>query len=309
VKRLHALLLVAVVIGGVAGARVLLRDDAAGPGPAPLQEQPAEATGRTVPLEIAPLPPTLKKEGDFACAELRNQDGSFTGRAQGGSIRNVSGGSLTYAFTFEVSAGEQTENVQSRFRLNDGQGIPSVTMVSKSVAGPVTKCTLRIVAAEVTAQDIAKVDAAAEAAGCGRVMRHESDGHDHIEPPQRGSYSTSPPTSGNHYSAPSRTGVHDEPVPDEVQVHNLEHGHVGLHYKGVSNAGRAALEDAARGDTTWIFAAPYPAMDAAVAMTAWTVSLHCATEPKDPAALAGLAELFVSAFRDQGRESIPGMPA
>jgi len=306
VKRFQVLILVAAVVAGVAGVRVLLRDD----GPKPFvdpQEQPAgTATGRTVPLDLAPLPPTLTKEGTFVCAELKNANGTYTARAEGGRIINVSGGPLTYGFTFEVSAGAKAESVQSRFRLNDGQRVPSVTMASKSVQTPVTKCALRIFAAEVTADDVATVEAAAKAAGCGPIIRHESDGHDHINPPERGTYSTTPPTSGNHYAAPASTGVHDRPIPDETQVHNLEHGHVGLQYRGVSGPVRSVLDDVANGDAAWTFAAPYPSMDAAITMTAWVVSLECAVAPQETGELADLARAFVAVFRDHGRESIPG---
>ena len=47
------------------------------------------------------------------------------------------------------------------------------------------------------------------------------------------SYNSVPATSGWHYSdelAPMPWGVYSEPIPDEVLVHNLEHGGVGIHY-------------------------------------------------------------------------------
>ena len=46
-------------------------------------------------------------------------------------------------------------------------------------------------------------------------------------------YSSVPATSGWHYSdesSPTRWGVHNEFVPDEVLVHNLEHAGVGVAY-------------------------------------------------------------------------------
>lgn len=308
-KRLHALILVAAVIAGVAGARVLLRDDGTANDPRVPAEAQASPSGRTVPLTLAPLPPTLKQEGELVCAELKNPNGTYTARAQGGSIRNVSDGPLTYQFTFDVSARAQTETVSSRFRLEKGHGVPSFTMASKSLAEPVTKCALRIVGAEVTRDDIGAVDAAARAIGCTAVMRHDSEGHDHIQPPATATYGTKPPTSGNHYPAPAGTGVHDQPIRDETQVHNLEHGHIGLQYRGVSRAARGALEEIAGDDPRWTFVAPYPSMRPAIAMTAWTVSLECASEPKDTDALRGLARLFATTFKDHGRESIPGTPA
>jgi len=47
----------------------------------------------------------------------------------------------------------------------------------------------------------------------------------------RSSYNSFPPTSGCH--APQRTfyGVHEDPVPFELQLHNLEHGAVIIQYR------------------------------------------------------------------------------
>ena len=44
-------------------------------------------------------------------------------------------------------------------------------------------------------------------------------------------YTSNPPTSGYHFVTPANGGVYTQPLPDEVTVHNLEHGFVIVHYR------------------------------------------------------------------------------
>jgi uncharacterized protein DUF3105 len=44
-------------------------------------------------------------------------------------------------------------------------------------------------------------------------------------------YTTNPPTFGYHYVNPAGAGIYLEPLPDEITVHNLEHGFVIIHYR------------------------------------------------------------------------------
>ena len=59
-----------------------------------------------------------------------------------------------------------------------------------------------------------------------------SQGNAHITEAQIGqfTYNTIPPTSGPHLGSLARWGVHDEPIPNELQVHNLEDGGVMVQY-------------------------------------------------------------------------------
>lgn len=44
-------------------------------------------------------------------------------------------------------------------------------------------------------------------------------------------YNSNPPTSGWHYPAPAPWGFYPNEIPDEVLVHNLEHGGIWISYK------------------------------------------------------------------------------
>ncbi len=106
--------------------------------------------------------------------------------------------------------------------------------------------------------------------------RYPDQGNTHIDlgadhPP----YNSTPATSGWHYPvplAPVHWGLYAEPLPDEVLVHNLEHGGIGVHYNCPQGCDDlvddlvAAIQSQPR---TKIVASPYPAMPTRIALTAW----------------------------------------
>ena len=59
-----------------------------------------------------------------------------------------------------------------------------------------------------------------------------------------GGYSTVPPTSGRHWGAWSDCGFYNHPLPDELLVHNLEHGNIIVSYNLASDAEVAELRTA-----------------------------------------------------------------
>lgn len=64
----------------------------------------------------------------------------------------------------------------------------------------------------------------------------------HITEGQPIAYPSYPPTSGPHWPAPTTWGFHNEPVPDERALHNLEHGGVVASYNNIPAESLAALQ-------------------------------------------------------------------
>ncbi len=104
-----------------------------------------------------------------------------------------------------------------------------------------------------------------------------SQGREHIgfgeEHPE---YNSLPAASGWHYNiplAPAQWGIHETPLPDEVLIHNLEHGGVRVHYdcpEGCDDlvAQLAAVVDSYAGEE--VIMSPYPVMETRIALVAWT---------------------------------------
>ena len=120
--------------------------------------------------------------------------------------------------------------------------------------------------------------AAAETPSGPHWERFPYQGREHIPPGQpHAEYNSVPATSGWHYSqpyGPAPWGIYDTPLPDEVLVHNLEHGGIGIHYdcpEGcldlVALLAALAVEELNSGKK--IVLSPYPGMDTTIALTAW----------------------------------------
>ena len=88
-------------------------------------------------------------------------------------------------------------------------------------------------------------------------------------------YNSTPPTSGPHYDPLARWGVHTEPIPDELQVHNLEDGGVLIQYRCDEPCPELVEQLTAAGQPylsspyPYVILAPYPEMETRIALTAW----------------------------------------
>jgi Protein of unknown function (DUF3105) len=83
-------------------------------------------------------------------------------------------------------------------------------------------------------------------------------------------YNTRPPTSGPHLPSVARWGIHTQPIPDELQVHNLEDGGVLVQYNCRDcDALIARLQAIVSRYSDKVILAPYPKMDTRIALTAW----------------------------------------
>jgi hypothetical protein len=105
---------------------------------------------------------------------------------------------------------------------------------------------------------------------------HPDQGHDHIPLPAfpHAPYLSYPPASGPHtpYTAP--WGVHPKPVPDEMLVHNLEHGGVVLGYRCADCPDVVAALAALAKGYPLVVIAPNPRLPAPVVLSAWQRTLR-----------------------------------
>jgi hypothetical protein len=124
----------------------------------------------------------------------------------------------------------------------------------------------------------------------------ESGAGQHVTGPV--DYDSTPPTHGPHGTV-VECGVHAEPIPNENQVHMLEHGAIGIQYRpDLDLADVRAIEDIVRSYDGRVFSAPYPDMRSAIAVTAWGELMRL--DSLDADAIRG----FVTELRGQGPEDV-----
>jgi hypothetical protein len=83
-------------------------------------------------------------------------------------------------------------------------------------------------------------------------------------------YNSSPPTSGPHFSFTTVPGIYDNPVPDGLTVHALEHGHIVIHYAPHAPADVVSrLRDLTRRFPTDVLLTPNPVVAKGIVLTAW----------------------------------------
>jgi hypothetical protein len=186
-----------------------------------------------------------------------------------------------------------------------GSATPSIGSGGPS---PVAGAFPQIAISPVTAGSTAQSD------GPGRAV--EIQGNEHVakgEP--HAAYTTQPPTSGPHWSilgeAPVPWGIYSEPVPDEAQVHNLEHGGIMIQYNcrdcpdlvtqlaGFFNRYTAARPLPRFPQSAKLVVAPYYDMPSRLALTAW--GRIDTLDGYDEARITR----FVDAYRDNGPEAVP----
>jgi hypothetical protein len=113
----------------------------------------------------------------------------------------------------------------------------------------------------------------------------------HVEEPRRvTNYNSTPPTSGDHWPRWARCGFYTDSLPDELIVHNLEHGNVVVSYNLPNQADVDRLRSALNGVNGWGIwgvARPYDKVpEGTVALAAWGVLLT----------LQGIDEAQIRAF-------------
>ncbi len=134
-------------------------------------------------------------------------------------------------------------------------------------------------------------------------VAYEIQGAAHIElgtahPP----YNSNPPTSGWHFFTPAGWGYYPASLPDEVVVHNLEHGGIWISYQDVKDTQLAEkLEALTRRFPTKVIVTPRPQNDSPIAVAAWGRLLKLDHYDEDQIVA------FIYAFRNRGPEQVPDM--
>ncbi|MEE9198789.1 MAG: DUF3105 domain-containing protein, partial [Dehalococcoidia bacterium] len=142
-------------------------------------------------------------------------------------------------------------------------------------------------------------------------LNFPSQGREHIPMDKRArSYNSNPPTSGEHWSvpgvAPAAWGIYDQILPDEIIVHNLEHGGVVIHYlPTVAPSTVAQLKEFIQQQLdypTGYILAPRSNLPASITISAWEYYLPLFQINEQ------LMKSFISAHYDQAPEGLAGGP-
>ena len=150
----------------------------------------------------------------------------------------------------------------------------------------------------------------------GPVEILQDQGRGHIElGTSGGPYFTTPAASGPHYGVtplnqhesvpfgtPARWGTYGQPLGDEVQIHNLEHGGIVINYRCEEDCAELVgqLETLIPSSHAQFILAPYPNMDTRIAITSWRHILQMDEFDADQ------INEFIDAYLDRAPESVPG---
>jgi hypothetical protein len=111
-------------------------------------------------------------------------------------------------------------------------------------------------------------------AGCTlQIVQSITNASDHSDVPTldtKVDWNTVPPSNGRHFGQTAVFGRYDEPLQQQLVVHNYEHGAVGIQYgSDVPDATVQQLRDYYDGDPNGLLLAPYPSLGDKIALTAW----------------------------------------
>jgi hypothetical protein len=109
--------------------------------------------------------------------------------------------------------------------------------------------------------------------GVDGVEAFRVDSNDHTE--EDLTYEPAPPTGGEHYPVPATCGFYEaEPPPDELLVHDLEHGAVWIAYDPDLDATQKSALSTLVAQQAKVTATPYPDLGSPLVVTAWARQLR-----------------------------------
>jgi len=156
-------------------------------------------------------------------------------------------------------------------------------------------------AAVATAVGSASGPSASTAAPRPQIIAVADQGRDHVAPgAHHPAYNSNPPTSGWHYGATAPWGFHNSALPDELIIHNLEHGGIWITYKDAEDTEVVdALVGLARGYRTKVIITHRPQNDSRIAVAAWGRLMKL--DRFDRTAIVA----FINRFKNKGPEFVP----
>jgi hypothetical protein len=88
-------------------------------------------------------------------------------------------------------------------------------------------------------------------------------------------YDTAPPVGGDHFPVPATCGFYaDNPPPDSLLVHALEHGAIWVAYDPALDAAQLETLRALVAEEAKVTATPYPGLDSPLVVSAWARQLR-----------------------------------
>ena len=113
-------------------------------------------------------------------------------------------------------------------------------------------------------------------------------------------YNSNPPTSGPHWAGVAGPGIKDEPIPDELVLHSMEHGAAVVWYKeGLEQNEIDKIKEAFVNSSGKKIMLPRKDLDVPVALTSWNYLLKL--ETVDEVAIRG----FIETNNDRAPEKAP----
>ncbi len=133
----------------------------------------------------------------------------------------------------------------------------------------------------------------------GQTFENQGQAHIPAGEKQHLTYNSNPPSSGPHWPAPAEWGIYKAQQPDELLVHNLEHGGIWISYKPDTEAETIKkLEDFATRYRK-IIIEPRAENDQKIALSAWTHVQKMDVYDENTILK------FIEAYYDQGPEKVP----
>lgn len=242
------------------------------------------------------------KVGEFNRLRVIGADSHFVFLINGEVVAEIDDETLSQGTVGITAEGYDEENPDATFEFSNfvlRELAPTPTAgVTPVVAQPTAATPNTYASATLTASPTAaSLSTPAAQASCGPVETKVDEGRSHLSPSETPVYKSNPPTSGTHHPVWHEAGIYDEPIDVTMEVHNLEHGYVIMHYNNISAEQVEQLGEIVRRDFRKLILAPFPSMTDKITLTAWNHIQVCTGVDGEA------IQMFIDTFRDQGPET------